>query len=428
MEIRKQEIMLDNYPAPITIKGTEIILEQMKRYICKIFSQKGGEGTGFFCYINYENISMPVMITNNHIINKNYIKKNNIIKVTFNDDSEDKTISLNNNRLVYTNEEYDTTIIQIRPEEDGIKHFLEIDANIFKEESNIIYEGKSIYIIQYPKGTAAVSYGIINNINNYDIIHFCCTEDGSSGSPILNISNNKIIGLHKEGSIGLKDKKNKGTFIKFPINDFINMYLKDNIKNNEIEIALKIEEKDVNNNIYFLDNVDYVEYKRNIKHFHDNLEEINDLNVNLYINNNRIHFKKYFVPEKEGLYKINLKFKNLIKDCSFMFANCKNIIKIDLSKFNTEEATNMSYMFSGCDNLVELNLSNLKTKNVISMEGMFGDFTCISSFFIDFIDVHKMVNDEQIIYFRGCKNLKSLDLSSFDTKNVTLAFAKAYKF
>ena len=40
------------------------------------------------------------------------------------------------------------------------------------------------------------------------------------------------------------------------------MYLKDNIKNNEIEIALKIEEKDVNNNIYFLDNVDYVEYKR----------------------------------------------------------------------------------------------------------------------------------------------------------------------
>ena len=152
MEIRKQEIMLDNYPAPITIKGTEIILEQMKRYICKIFSQKGGEGTGFFCYINYENISMPVMITNNHIINKNYIKKNNIIKVTFNDDSEDKTISLNNNRLVYTNEEYDTTIIQIRPKEEGIKHFLEIDENIFTEDSNIFYEGKSIYIIQYPKG------------------------------------------------------------------------------------------------------------------------------------------------------------------------------------------------------------------------------------------------------------------------------------
>ena len=75
-------------------------------------------------------------------------------------------------------------------------------------------------------------------------------------------------------------------------------------------------------------------------------------------------------------------------------------------------------MFSGCDNLVELNLSHFNTKMVQTMEGMFGDFTCVSSFFIDFIDFQKLPK-EHVIYFRGCKNLKSLDLSSFDTRNVT---------
>jgi len=418
MENIEKEIMLPKYPPPISIKGTELILEQMKKYICKIFIKDGGKGTGFFCYINYENITLPVMITNNHVINKYYFENNNVLKVTFYNDFEDKTISLNDKRIIYTNKDYDTTIIQIKPEKDGIQYFLEIDENIFKEESNLFYEKQSIYIIQYPKGEAGVSYGIIQNIDNYDITHLCCTDNGSSGSPILNISNNKIIGLHKEGVHGLY-KINKGTFLKYPLNDFIDKYLKDkSIQNNEIKILLKVEKEDINKNIYFLDNVEYTQYKSNIKHFHDNLKELNEFNVNLYINNNRIKFQKYFVPQKEGKYSINLKFKNLIKDCSFMFANCKNIIKIDLSTFNTKETTSMSYMFSGCDNLIDLNLSNFNTQMVQTMEGMFGDFTCISSFFIDFIDFQK-IPKEHVIYFRGCKNLKSLDLSSFDTKNVT---------
>ena len=139
MENVKKEIMLANYPPPISIKGTEIILEQMKKYICKIFIKDGGKGTGFFCYINYENISLPVMITNNHVINRYYFENNSVLKVTFYNDFEDKTITLNDKRIIYTNVDYDTTIIQIRPEKDGIQHFLEIDENIFREESNLLF-------------------------------------------------------------------------------------------------------------------------------------------------------------------------------------------------------------------------------------------------------------------------------------------------
>ena len=49
----------------------------------------------------------------------------------------------------------------------------------------------------------------------------CSIELGSSGSQILNLSNNKMIGWHKEGN---KDKTlNIGGCLSLPIQDFINL-------------------------------------------------------------------------------------------------------------------------------------------------------------------------------------------------------------
>ena len=53
------------------------------------------------------------------------------------------------------------------------------------------------------------------------------------------------------------------------------------------------------------------------------------LNTKLYINDvKQEKYKTYFKPEKEGIYKIKLKINTIITDCSFMFAECKNIINI----------------------------------------------------------------------------------------------------
>ena len=75
-----------------------------------------------------------------------------------------------------------------------------------------------IYILHFPNAKeASVSYG--NGIeveNEYDIKHFCNTENSSSGGPIINSATDKIIGIHK-GFI--KGKYNIGTFLKFPLND-----------------------------------------------------------------------------------------------------------------------------------------------------------------------------------------------------------------
>ena len=58
----------NDYPESISLKGTEEIVEQMKKKVCKIFIGNDIKGTGFFCKIPYNNNELKVLMTNNHII------------------------------------------------------------------------------------------------------------------------------------------------------------------------------------------------------------------------------------------------------------------------------------------------------------------------------------------------------------------------
>ena len=91
----------------------------------------------------------------------------------------------------YTSIKYDTTIIEIEVNDENI-NYLEIDDELFND--NIDLDNQSIYIIQYPKycdaKKGAVSYGILNGIKDeYNLTYNCSTDHGSSGSPILKLSN-----------------------------------------------------------------------------------------------------------------------------------------------------------------------------------------------------------------------------------------------
>ena len=195
-----KETILKEYPNLISYEWSKKIIEQMEKCICKI---KIGEkqSTGFFCKIpfpNQENI-LKVLITNIHIINDEKIS------IDIYEELNTKYLNLND-RIKYTNEEYDTTIIEIK-DNDDIKNFLELDDNIIENVMNNInlndnYLNKLVYIIQYPEGNLSVSYGVLEKISEnqkYNFIHKCSTKGGSSGSPILNLTNNKIIGIHKDG-------------------------------------------------------------------------------------------------------------------------------------------------------------------------------------------------------------------------------------
>ena len=106
-------------------------------------------------------------------------KNNNIIKVKLNDNKIRKDIKIKD---YYTSKIYDTTIIEINDIDENI-NYLEIDDEIFDENVNIFNE--NIYITQYPgnEKLTAVSYGILHQItDNYNILHYCSTIPGSSGS------------------------------------------------------------------------------------------------------------------------------------------------------------------------------------------------------------------------------------------------------
>jgi len=198
------------------------IVTQMEKGICRIYlKNSSSKGTGFFCKIKLFDKILPVLITNNHVLNEHDLKNNKSIKLFI--DQNVKEIEINDSRRIYTDKEIDITIIEINEDKDGIKYYLELDEDdLKKNEKNIEleYVNKQIYILHYPKGNLSVSYGFINSIeNNESIYHKCSTERGSSGSPILSLDTLKVIGIHR-GCFSDDINFNYGIFIKCAI-DFI---------------------------------------------------------------------------------------------------------------------------------------------------------------------------------------------------------------
>ena len=158
--------------------------------------------------------------------------------------------------MKYTSKKYDITIIEIK-ESDEINDYFDIELN----EDNIINIKKTIYILHYPYDkNISVSYGILNEIyedEEYEFNHFCTTYGGSSGSPIL--YNIKIIGVYK-GAKG--NKYNLGTFINYPINEFIKQNYIDNKLiefNNKFNLNIKANIKKLNLNSKKIECINYLQ-------------------------------------------------------------------------------------------------------------------------------------------------------------------------
>ena len=143
----------------------------------------------------------------------------------------DKVINLDPNRKIYSSKKYNTTIIELK-ESDNINNYLELDENLFRNDIKDYYESQSIYILQYLfSGTASVSYGILNEFNGFNFKHICFAESGSKGAPILNLSNNKVIGISIESKENISF--NFGVILKDPIEEYKNMNVNMNMNMNQ---------------------------------------------------------------------------------------------------------------------------------------------------------------------------------------------------
>ena len=332
--------------------------------------------------------SLKLLITNYHVIFPDLKNINIQIEIWNN-----KKMILNlMGRYIKFMEIQDITAIEIKETDEIYKNiqFLNYDLNYYQHGYNI-YNNSFVFSIHYPLGLDATdaSGKIINIYNNFEFAHNIPTENGSSGCPIILLNEMMtVIGIHKNTYI--MTKINGGTFIGEIINEINNDLNLRNKKNNENYIIgeINIKRKDIDKKIRIINS--YEEYMRN-KHWKINEELKNEERIKeceIIINDKLYSFSYFFNFKKEGIYIIKYKFKNYFPNTSYMFSECKSLINLNLSNFNTQNVTNMEYMFGGCELLTNLNLSNFNTQNVTNMEYM----------------------------FKGCKSLKKGTVITKDTK------------
>ena len=227
--------------------------------------------------------------------------------------------------------------------------------------------------------------------------------------PIFLLNNLKILGINLcKGFI-----VNNGLYfndILYKINE-----------NNEIVGKNEITGK-FNLNRFFGINRDLILFRQNTI----NKNEING-NINVYFNGENISNKlinqgdvwkinRIYFPRFYGCQTIKIIFKENLSSLNKFFEDCL-YEEIDLSNFNINLVNDISYMFRGCVELKYLNLRNIDSTKVTNMKSMFHE--CLNLKIIDGLNAINTNNvNDMSTMFHLCISLEVLDLSGFDTSKV----------
>lgn len=92
-----------------------------------------------------------------------------------------------------------------------------------------------------------------------------------------------------------------------------------------------------------------------------------------------------------------------------MFENCNKVTVLDISNFDTSKAKNLASMFNGCSSITNLNVSKFKFDSLDS--ATYSETATISGVSVPRNGLYGM--------FMGCEKLANLDLTAWDTSNVT---------
>ena len=481
-----EEINTKQMVASLLPESFQTINDQLKS-VCKIVKDNEQTGTGFLCKIPFpdEFNLLPVLITCYHVLGEEDIKEGKKINITFNNDEINKTIIIDKERKIYTSirNEFDTTIIQIKENDKlNMKDFLDIDELLFKNDNLDIYnERKDIYLIHYPNGfKIKISFGTIKDLSldKYEIDHLCSTEMGSSGCPIFNLSNFKIMGIHKgdhkkfnwkvgtalRGPIdyfnkiinlnaNLKNENNNSELKQYKINIINNIKIKQDNKINTNILELKenniISENKIFNNVISIDNIDnnnrikldiYIDENMKLNFndiIKDNLLKL-IVKKEYYLSNSKSQEKNYdliltpiykYIRNRKEFYDLESQEKN--KFLEHIIENFYNSHKIDdFYIYNNLETEKEFY---------DLNLFKPKSSGIYNIElifknkindcrGMFSGMHNITFIDLSSFDTRNVINMSDMFYY--CYNLYKINLSSINTDNVkdmSYMFCGCYK-
>ena len=127
------------------------------------------------------------------------------------------------------------------------------------------------------------------------------------------------------------------------------------VQEKKIEVINQQEDeiKLLNNYSWNIDNFDDDAVK---KSYIEGKNNINEKNIEIYINNKKIKFNYKYQSNERGEIKVKFIFNKLLTSTCCMFSGCSSLQSIDLSSFNTTNVNDMSWMFLGCSSLEKRNV------------------------------------------------------------------------
>ena len=171
--------------------------------------------------------------------------------------------------------------------------------------------------------------------------------------------------------------------------------------NDQNSLILLKKSKYINNDTDFKNkNIIEGELYINFEEINNNIvlfkTEVNN-EIDVYLNNKKINIikedNKYLYGfQKDGYYKFKIVFNSDLNNYEGFFENCSQIILLDLSNFDTSNVINFGKMLKNCKGIQKIiGIDKLITNKIVNMSEM----------------------------FNGCQKIEYLDLSNFNTNNVT---------
>ena len=387
------ESCLLGHPKQFSYQSIKIIKKQMENCICSV-KYRDEKATGFFTKITALTINkiITVLILCNHTHDKN-LKGDETFTLDIKSEKDVKKINLKG-RKYYTSEKYDTTIIELK-EDDNIKDTLELDENFIANK----YLDETLYILHYPNCDLSVSFGTLKDIYEdkpYLFQHLCCTQEGSSGGPILK-ADNKVIGIHQGGcknKDGKEENYNLGIFLNEPIAEFIKKYFvsKPSIVPGENKIDNIIKEIDTSKSTLNAS-------KRDIND--DGLEKISKIEYN---NLKNLILASNNINNINSL--INFEFGNTLEQLNLNNNKIKDIKPLEKIKF-----TKLSYLY-----LMDNSISDISSLEKINLTGL-----------KELLLNNNKIENIQVLNKVNCPNLVSLDLNSNKIKDINILSKAKFK-
>ena len=141
--------------------------------------------------------------------------------------------------------------------------------------------------------------------------------------------------------------------------------------------------------------------------------------TSIFINGEVVTLENNKINVPEGQNEITLQWDNAFSYCEKMFSGLENIIEIDFSEFDTHTSNmNMKCLLENYKKLKKIKFDNTETTVLIgSMYNMFVNCSSLESLDLSKFDTSQITEMQNL--FSNCYYLSSLDISNFDTALVT---------